>query len=338
MATHSTPLLAPSPLLTAWNARSPKGMTVGELLTERQRNSPNPPPSPALSEGGFSQWASPETFQSPTFNFEAHHSAFTDESTSPGISRSGSNELGSSGGSGTRRFGGVDDGEHGGTVVFGPLVVDGEDSDDDTPLAAIRPRITSTTSRTIPHSPSSFTDDRLSVQSLAITEGFSDCSPSPSIGSVRIATATRVPGHATRRSQLSMSQSSVLSESVEDADEDEPLWDDRALARTSYVDRLPHDLALLLDESDQAAAAAAVLEQTGASSGAEEGNKAATVQKSSSHGSELSSESWRAHLEDTVQQIVLGDPSIKPDADAMQRMKSILGTLTPYPSLTFSLY
>jgi len=49
-----------------------------------------------------------------------------------------------------------------------------------------------------------------------------------------------------------------------------------------------------------------------------------TIKKSESQQSELSSESWKEDLDAAVKHLE-SDPNLKPDADAMQRMKSILG-------------
>ncbi|GAA5857461.1 hypothetical protein JCM8547_009284 [Rhodosporidiobolus lusitaniae] len=320
-----SPHLVPTPG-TSW--KTARG--VKDLLAERQRNSPVPPPSPGLSDGGFSTWeGSPATFQSPTFNCEHHSPFFRDEPFTPELGH-GSDGMATPDMGGSSREGSE---EPAGTIVFGPLVHeenDEDDEDDDLPL--IRPRLTSVT---MPPSPSTFTD-RLSTQSLTITD--TSCSPSPSlsIASVRMARVTKVPN-----SRLSMGTSSVLSESVEDAPED-AVWDDKALARTSFVDRLPQDLALMLQENERRERAAAA--GSSASTTPVESSTAparpptrqaplppskdeADLPKSSSKESELSSESWKAHLDESVRQMV-ADPTIKPDADAMQRMKSILGPKT----------
>ncbi|GAA5901452.1 hypothetical protein JCM6882_006281 [Rhodosporidiobolus microsporus] len=340
--TNSTPFLVPSPDLSARKGRQAPPPTIKDLLTARQRNSPIPPPSPALSESGFSTWESPATlhsptFASPTFHFEAHHHpAFSDEPLTPDLRQQ------------------HDADEEGGTVVFDPSArhegdeEEEEEEEDDLPLVQLRPRIAS---GAVPPSPSSF-NDGLSIQSLTITDGFSTCSPSPSIASVRVAKITKVP-----HSRLSMGTSSILSESVEDAPEgtEEALWDAKALARTSFVDRLPQDLAAILQENERVEAESAVAGLGIAACGAaepataparplpptreappppppvkedqEKENKTSSVPKSASKESELSSESWKAHLDEAVQQLS-PDPAIKPEADAMQRMKSILGPKT----------
>ncbi|GAA5983222.1 hypothetical protein JCM11641_006855 [Rhodosporidiobolus odoratus] len=317
----STPLLAPSPNFSSWATRSPGGTSIKDLIAERQRNSPIPPPSPALSDGGFSTFDSPGTmhsaaFQSPTFHFEAHH-PFADEPITPelrGSMRSADGEV---------VFNGMKEEENDGPVPPRPLRVS-------TPP--------------VPPSPSSFTT-RLSVQSLTITDGFSDCSPSPSIGSVRMAKITKVPPHPSR---LSMSQSSMLSDSIEDAPEDDSdrVWDANALSRTSFVDRLPQELASILQESEVRnaastldAAAFATVEvlpvpprkeaaepilspPTPPKSGNEKkGSEAMSL--SGSKESELSSASWKVHLEEAAQTL-----SHDSDASAMQRMRSILGPKT----------
>ncbi|GAA6027325.1 hypothetical protein JCM8097_002594 [Rhodosporidiobolus ruineniae] len=300
MATKPSPLLAPSPRFSSWGTRSPGGSSIKDLLAERQRNSPIPPPSPAISESGFSAFIddSPAMMHSPTFHFEAHH-PFHDEPATPDLSRPSD--------------------EVDGTVVFDSNVVHSP------PTSPLRPS-------------TSGCDDGLSVQSLTITDGFSDCSPSPSIGSVRMAKITKIPRQGSSR--LSMGTASVLSESVEDAPEDgdEPVWDVKALARTSYVDRLPRDLALILQENERAKAeveAAVEAEPTPAKQSAPlpparqpppppAKDESLGVPRSASKESELSSESWKAHLDDAVQQMATEHS----DADALQRMKSILGPKT----------
>ncbi|BGP15966.1 hypothetical protein JCM10213_004781 [Rhodosporidiobolus nylandii] len=315
--------LAPSPNLSV-GTRSPGKASIKDLLAERQRNSPIPPPSPALSDGAFSVWESPATahsavFNSPTFHFEAHYGGFIDEPVTPELAGRRSDEAGE--------------------VVFDPAQHEDADEDDVAfppapPLPAADPPI--------PPSPAS-RNDRLSIQSATVTDGFSDCSPSPSIGSVRMAKIHKIP----HPSRLSVSTASV-SDSAEDAPEDDAdghgsgaVWDAKALARTSFVDRLPQELAAILQVNE--AARETERAETTVSAGQAflspvplpqkdappppEKRHASSVAQSSSRESELSSESWRVHLEESVKSLS-PDPSIKPEADAMQRMKSILGAKT----------
>ncbi|GAA6002529.1 hypothetical protein JCM10207_001164 [Rhodosporidiobolus poonsookiae] len=293
-----SPLLVPSPNLVPWGTRSPGGTSIKDLLAERSKNSPIPPPSPALSD--FSTWDSPAPIHSPTFHFEAHH-PFMDEAVSPDPNMSD---------------------EVDGTVVFDVLR-----QENDQPLPPLPSRVATPP---VPHSPTSF-NDGLSIQSLTITDGFSDCtpSPSPSIGSVRIAQVAKIPG---RPSRLSISTSSIVSESVEDAPEDDgpPVWDERALARTSFVERLPQDLAAILQASaevEQSVEKALPDELPEPPAPVPPKKDETTLPKSASKESNLSGESWRANLDAATQQLAV-DPAIKPEVAAMQRLTSILGPKT----------
>ncbi|GAA5903682.1 hypothetical protein JCM5296_002117 [Sporobolomyces johnsonii] len=304
-----SPLLAPSPNMATWGTRSPGGTSIKDLLAERSKNSPIPPPSPGMSDGGFSQFDSPVTLHSPVFNFAAHHPhEFDDEPFADPPEPE------------------VEEEEH--DVVR--LTVD------DLPL--FPPRMGS------PPPPPSPTN-------MSVNDGYSDYSPSPSIGSVRMATVASVPHRRTagqaRNSRLSVT-SSVVSASVEDADEgkDQTVWDAQALVRQSFVDRLPQDIAAILATANQEALPAKAPDEEDPQAKTPPGRPTtpvarprvqeikplvmkkeeppAKVLKSGSKESELSAGSWRDNLDAAVKHIET-DPAMRPEADAMQRMKSILG-------------
>ncbi|EGU11815.1 Proteophosphoglycan ppg4 [Rhodotorula toruloides ATCC 204091] len=181
---------------------------------------------------------------------------------------------------------------------------------------------------TPPFSPSqsSFRTDRLSVQSTTVTD-FSDCSPSPSpsIGSVRMAQITKIP-HRPYAPRMSLGATSVLSESVEDVPEDTEeavVWDTKALSRRSHMDRLPEDLAAILRAKDDADQSTSTVipdvtgeETLGPGSNHSHETLAAKIPPSNSQNSLVSTESWKARLEGVADQI---------SADPADRMKSILG-------------
>ncbi|GAA5848047.1 hypothetical protein JCM9279_007427 [Rhodotorula babjevae] len=314
---RSSGLLAPTTNAQGWAAR-PASVQALKALDERIHTSPRPPPSPALSESGFSLYT-PATPGSSTFYFEAHHqSYFADEPFTPDLAASAA-------AASVDRFEARSSGEYddAGKVILEPV----KDHDDCDPF----PR-----AGTPPFSPSqaSFTTDRLSVQSTACTD-FSTCSPSPSpsIGSVRMATFTRIPMRAFPPSRESVGARSVLSEavdeSVEDAPEDEDgvVWDARALASPDMVvgDRLPQDLAAILrgrpnepplgPPSRDEATPPALERPSG------------PLPKSASAQTQLTVESWKEGLDAVVGQLS-EDPAITPEEDAMRRMKSILGPKT----------
>ncbi|BGP39828.1 hypothetical protein JCM10449v2_003780 [Rhodotorula kratochvilovae] len=307
-------LLAPTLNTQGWSTRPASTQaSIKDLIAERTHNSPRPPPSPALSESGFSVFDAPATPGSTTFHFEAHHHfAFTDEPFTPDLAANA-------------------------VAAMGDEYDDERASDDERvilqPVQDHEGREPFPRAGTPPFSPSqtSFATDRLSVQSTTMTD-FSTCSPSPSpsIGSVRMATVTKVPMRPFMDPRESFGTHSILSESVEDAVEDaeETIWDARALARTSFVDRLPHDLEAILRAGQaldpvEASAHNAPLEVTPPALAEEVG----TLATSGSEQSQLSGESWKDTLEAAVGQLS-ADPAIKPEDDAMRRMKSILGPKT----------
>ncbi|BGP24457.1 proteophosphoglycan ppg4 [Rhodotorula toruloides] len=181
---------------------------------------------------------------------------------------------------------------------------------------------------TPPFSPSqsSFRTDRLSVQSTTVTD-FSDCSPSPSpsIGSVRMAQITKIP-HRPLAPRMSLGATSSVSESIEDASEDMEkavVWDTKALSRRSHMDRLPEDLAAILRAKDDPqqftstiAQDDAVKDTSATASNHSHETLAAKIPPSNSQNSLVSTESWKARLEGVADQI---------SADPADRMKSILG-------------
>ncbi|KAJ8295056.1 Autophagy-related protein 11 [Rhodotorula toruloides] len=181
---------------------------------------------------------------------------------------------------------------------------------------------------TPPFSPSqsSFRTDRLSVQSTTVTD-FSDCSPSPSpsIGSVRMAQITKIP-HRPYAPRMSLGATSILSESVEDAPEDTEeavVWDTKALSRRSHMDRLPEDLAAILRAKDDPEQSTSTVtpdlageHPSGPGSNHSHETLAAKIPPSYSQNSLVSTESWKARLEGVADQI---------SADPADRMKSILG-------------
>ncbi|GAA5823119.1 hypothetical protein JCM3770_005257 [Rhodotorula araucariae] len=310
-------LLAPTLNTQGWSTRSPPTQaSIKDLIAQRTHHSPLPPPSPALSESGFSVFDTPATHGSTTFHFEAHHRfAFTDEPFTPDLAANVAAVL--------------DDeynderASHEDRVVLQTV----QDHEDHKPCPY---------AGTPPFSPSqtSFATDRLSVQSTTTTD-FSTCSPSPSpsIGSVRMATVTKVPMRPFAHPRESLSAYSILSESVEDATEDaeETIWDARALARNSFVDRLPHDLEAnlhagqpLVPEEEPASIDAASYEAVQPAVSAKEPN---SLPKSGSEQSQLSGQSRKDSLETADGQISM-DPAVKPEEDAMRRMKSILGPRT----------
>ncbi|GAA5928427.1 uncharacterized protein JCM15063_003876 [Sporobolomyces koalae] len=316
MATSGpSPLLQPSPNLSTWGCHSPGGNSVRELLQERNRHSPLPPASPALSDSGFSTFVdSPGTIHSPIFNFAAHHQ-FDDEPFTPeATQRDQFDELAS---------------------PSPPRLGISTHPDDLAP-----PRIASPP---LPASPSTN------------TENFSDYSPSPSIASVRMAKVAVIPHRRNLRqlphdaSRLSAA-SSALSESIaeddldsnDDGDGDNEQFQDStreewtrdALERSSCVDDLPRDLAKLLASNSRVSAA----QNHEGSRTIAPGESAKDsrlepphitvaplkIVKSDSQQSVLSDESWKDDLDAVVKHLE-SDPNLKPDADAMQRMKSILG-------------
>ena len=77
-------LLAPATNSQSWSTR-PASVQALKALDERIHTSPRPPPSPALSESGFSLYA-PATPGSTTFHFEEHHRfPFGDEAFTPDL-------------------------------------------------------------------------------------------------------------------------------------------------------------------------------------------------------------------------------------------------------------
>ncbi|GAA5904055.1 hypothetical protein JCM8208_003428 [Rhodotorula glutinis] len=316
-AAPASGLLAPTTNAQPWATR-PASVQALKALDERIHASPRPPPSPALSESGFSLYA-PVTPGSSTFHFEAHHqSYFGDEPFTPDLAASAA--AATVDGFEARSSDEYDDAAK---VVLEPV----RDHDDREPF----PRAGAP-----PFSPSqaSFATDRLSVQSTAYTD-FSTCSPSPSpsIGSVRMATFTRVPMRTFPPSRESVGARSILSEavdeSVEDAleDEDGIVWDAKALVRHSMIDadRLPQDLAALLRAKQGDEPHEQPFQDEVTPSTVEHASEA--LPKSSSAQTQLTVESWKEGLDAAVGQLS-EDPSMSPEEDAMRRMKSILGPKT----------
>ncbi|TNY19396.1 hypothetical protein DMC30DRAFT_400572 [Rhodotorula diobovata] len=303
-------LLAPATNSQSWSTR-PASVQALKALDERIHASPRPPPSPALSESGFSLYA-PATPGSTTFHFEEHHRfPFGDEAFTPDLVASAASAA-----SRDETEPRSSDDDAADKVVLEPV----KDHEDREPF----PR-----AKTPPFSPSqaSFVTDRLSVQSTAYTD-FSTCSPSPSpsLGSVRMATVTKVPMRAFTPARESLGARSVLAESVDESVEDAPegveetVWDAQALARTSMLDadRLPQDLAAILRErhaAQDAVTPTAVVEEPRA------------LAKSPSAQTQLTVESWKEGLDAAVDQLS-EDPAMSPEENAMRRMKSILGPKT----------
>jgi len=135
-------------------------------------------------------------------------------------------------------------------------------------------------------------------------------------------------------------------EEEEDEDEDEDRfrdsareeWTEGALEQSSFVEDLPRDLAKIMssrrEQSTNDGAKTPVppfssgrlplLEVPKKISPPPASQPPVKIQKSDSHQSDLSNESWKEDLDAAVKHLE-SDPNLKPDADAMQRMKSILG-------------
>lgn len=310
----TSPLLQPSPNLATWGCHSPGGTSVRELLQDRNKNSPLPPPSPSLSESGFSTFVpSPATVHSPIFNFAAHHH-FDDEPYTPEPSQE-------------ERFDDYNE-------RHSPRLAISTNVDELGP-----PRMASPP---LPASPSNN------------TETFSDCSPSPSIASVRMAKVALIPHrrmvHPSHDASRLSAASSMLSGSIVENDQEDDdrfqdsekeEWNEKGKDRSAFVEDLPRGVASLFGQTKGYS--------DGENSSRSDGAKTPvplpsaqlrrlevppepvtrttpplTIKKSESQQSELSSESWKEDLDAAVKHLE-SDPNLKPDADAMQRMKSILG-------------
>ncbi|GAA6062836.1 hypothetical protein JCM10212_002474 [Sporobolomyces blumeae] len=251
----SSPLLAPSPNASTWGCQAPPAPTIRDLLQERNKHSPVPPPSPALSDSGFSTFVdSPATVHSPLFNY-AQHQHFDDEAVTPEVPDAGPFD-----------------------EPRPPSFLAIETDLDRPPRVGSPPLLASPSTN---------------------TETFSDCSPSPSIASVRMAKLAPVPHRRIARppeaSRLSVA-SSALSGSIEahnEADDDDDDDDDERFKDPEPQEQPPEQ-------------------------------SARSVTKSDSQPSQLSRESWKDDLDDAVKHLE-SDPNLKPDDDAMQRMRSILG-------------
>ncbi|GAA5993757.1 hypothetical protein JCM5350_008225 [Sporobolomyces pararoseus] len=325
----ASPLLQPSPNLSNWGCHSPVGVNnIRDLLKERRNTaSPLPPPSPALSDSGFSTFVdSPGTIHSPIFNFAQHH--FVDEPCTP---------------------------EQRQTDQFEDDEPSFDSNNDTTPSPPQPPRLGITTDLDEFVEPPRIGSPPIPASPSNNTETFSDCSPSPSIASVRMAKVAKIPHRRNYvpqdHSRLSAA-SSMLSGSIvaNDQDEDEEEeeedrfqdstreeWTEGAIGQSSFVEDLPKDLAKIMASRDQSDGAKTPVPQF--SSGRlpllEVPCKVSPspvpllagpspIQKSDSHQSDLSDESWKEDLDAAVKHLE-SDPNLKPDADAMQRMKSILG-------------
>lgn len=189
----------------------------------------------------------------------------------------------------------------------------------------------------LPPSPTSFVP---SLNSLASAD-LSDYSPSPSIASVRMAQlVTRLPPHRMlngddpSRLSVATSQStrSSLRMCVTETDEEEEgtVWDAKRLSKP--IKPATRSASAPLEQ----ATAAEKKENQGRKEAIDpaelhialelEGAKPQRMVKSSSEGSVAS---WKDNLDAAVREMTAGDvdPAIRPEADAMTRMKSILGTL-----------
>ncbi|GAA6010813.1 hypothetical protein JCM11491_002958 [Sporobolomyces phaffii] len=320
----ASPLLQPSPNLATWGCHSPGGAATGsvrDLLQERNRSSPLPPPSPALSDSGFSTFVdSPATVHSPIFNFAAHHHPFDDEPFTPEQPDD--------------RF-------------------DDFHATPSPPRASSRapPRLGITTDFDEDLGPPRIASPPLPASPSNNTETFSDCSPSPSIASVRMAKVALVPHRRNfapyDHSRLSAA-SSMLSGSIaandrelddddndDDDDDDDRFrdsvreeWTEGALEQSSFVEDLPRDLAKMMRDGTKTpvppAASNRQLPHLEVPRRSSPPSPVTKIEKSDSQQSDLSNESWKEDLDAAVKHLE-SDPNLKPDADAMQRMKSILG-------------
>ncbi|GAA5881970.1 hypothetical protein JCM16303_003488 [Sporobolomyces ruberrimus] len=316
-----SPLLQPSPNLASWGCQSPGGTSnIRDLLQERNRSSPLPPPSPALSDSGFSTFAdSPATVHSPIFNFAAHH-PFDDEPFTP-------------------------EQRH--------QFDDYNSSPPSAPLPPAPPRLGIATNLDDIRPPPRIASPPLPASPSNNTENFSDCSPSPSIASVRMAKVALIPHRrnftphdASRLSAASSMLSGSLvanDETEEEEDEDDDRfkdsareeWTETALEQSSFVEDLPRDLAKIMSDRDLASMDGSKTPVPPPSSGrlprlagprkvSPPPPPPPKILKSDSQNSDLSNESWKEDLDAAVKHLE-SDPNLKPDADAMQRMKSILG-------------
>ncbi|GAA5909921.1 uncharacterized protein JCM6883_003134 [Sporobolomyces salmoneus] len=309
---------------------------VRDLLKERRNTaSPLPPPSPGLSESGFSTFVdSPATIHSPIFNF-AHHHQFDDEPSTPEQHRDRFDE-------GDSSF----DSSHN-TPPPPPLPLPNHPPPRLGITTDLDDRLAEPRSPQLPASPSNN------------TENFSDCSPSPSIASVRMAKVALVPhrrnfapyDHSRLSAASSMLSGSIAANDLEEREQEEEEeeddrfrdsareeWTEGALEQSSFVEDLPKDLAKIMSARYQPTEDGT---KTPVPTFSSNGGRLPTLQvprrvspppaqvptkmqKSDSQESELSNESWKEDLDAAVKHLE-SDPNLKPDADAMQRMKSILG-------------
>lgn len=181
----------------------------------------------------------------------------------------------------------------------------------------------------LPPSPTSF------IPSLASTD-LSDYSPSPSVASVRMAQfVTRLPPHRMLNgddpSRLSVATSqltrSSLRMSVTETDEEEEgtVWDAKRLSRPATKPASAPLEQLMAAVDKEAQTRKGVVDPTRLHTAVEvEGAKSQSMVKSSSEGSVAS---WKDNLDTAVREMTAGDtdPAIRPGADAMTRMKSLLG-------------
>ncbi|GAA5959936.1 hypothetical protein JCM3765_000651 [Sporobolomyces pararoseus] len=325
----ASPLLQPSPNLSNWGCHSPGAVNnIRDLLKDRRNTaSPLPPPSPALSDSGFSTFVdSPGTIHSPIFNFAQHH--FVDEPCTPEQRQ-------------TDQF---DDDEN--------------SLDPTTPSPPQPPRLGITTDLDEYVEPPRIGASPIPASPSNNTETFSDCSPSPSIASVRMAKVAKIPhrrnyvpqDHSRLSAASSMLSGSIVAndqEEEEEAEEDRfqdsvrEEWTEGAIGQSSFVEDLPKDLAKIMASRDQSSSIDGaktpvpqfssgrlplleVPRKVSPPSPAPLPVAPAKIEKSDSHQSDLSNESWKEDLDAAVKHLE-SDPNLKPDADAMKRMKSILG-------------
>jgi hypothetical protein len=196
---------------------------------------------------------------------------------------------------------------------------------------------------------------QLPRSSSSLIDGFSDYSPSPSVASVRMAQlVTRLPSRrtvsvagASSRLSIDTNQSSTTSgDTVDDIEQEEEgtVWDARLLKQPQRM-ATPHFSTRVIgpvgggagkgaqQESAEGGAKVAVdAFRLEVSSAAEETGKGRAMPTSASNDSVAS---WRGNLDAAVREMSPGDdtdPALRPEVDAMMRMKSILGrsSFLPY--------
>ncbi|ORY92809.1 hypothetical protein BCR35DRAFT_298359 [Leucosporidium creatinivorum] len=285
------PVHQPSPRLVPL----PPSLVPSPNLSTNSSSLALPPPSPALSDSGFSAFeTSPMSMQDATFNFAQHFNTlhqFDDPPEEPT-----------------------------------PTLAQESEAPLDPPPTLLGEHL--------PPSPTSFVP---SLNSLASTD-LSDYSPSPSIASVRMAQlVTRLPPHRMVNddpSRLSVATSQSTRSSLRmsvtetDGEEEGTVWDAKRLSRpvksaTRSASAPLEQLTAAVEKEEQVCKDA--VDPAMLHTALEvEGAKSQGMIKSNSEGSVSS---WKDNLDAAVREMSAGDvdPAIRPEADAMTRMKSLLG-------------